>query len=93
MRLKGRVAVWGRQAKPDRIQPEILKATPVASCRPLLAGRFQGFMQLTFTQQRPLTGCLIAAPVLAPGVAGPVLMPFVVAAVRALYLFSKLYPR
>ena len=50
-------------------------------------------MQLTFTQQRPLTGCLIAAPVLAPGVAGPVLMPFVVAAVRALYLFSKLYPR
>ena len=91
MRLKGRVAVWGRQAKPDRIQPEILKATPVASCRPLLAGCFQGFMQLTSTQQRPLTGCPTVAPVLlVPGFAGPVLTPFALAAVRARYLFSKL---
>lgn len=49
-------------------------------------------MQLTFTQQRPLTGCLIAAPVLAPGFAGPVLTPFAVAAVRARDLFSKLCP-
>ena len=84
MRLKGRVAVWGRQAKPDRIQPEILKATPVASCRPLLAGRFQGFMQLTSTQQRAMTWCLIAALVLlALWFLGPVLTPFVVAAVLA----------
>ena len=92
MRLKGRVAVWGRQAKPDRIQPEILKATPVASCRPLLAGCFQGFMQLTSTQQRPLTGFLTAALVLALWFPEPVLTPFVVAAVLARYLFSKLYP-
>ena len=38
-------------------------------------------MQLTSAQQRPLTGCLIAAPVPPPGFAGPVLTPFAVAAV------------
>ena len=49
-------------------------------------------MQLTSTQQRPLTGCLTAAPVLALWFPGPVLTPFALAAVLARYLFSKLYP-
>lgn len=49
-------------------------------------------MQLTSTQQRPLTGFLTAALVLALWFPEPVLTPFVVAAVLARYLFSKLYP-
>ena len=39
-----------------------------------------------------MTGCLIAALVLALWFLGPVLTPFVVAAVLAHYLFSQLYP-
>ena len=40
-----------------------------------------------------MTGCLIAALVLlALWFLGPVLTPFVVAALPARYLFSKLYP-
>ena len=37
MRFKGAGCSKGGQAEPDRIQPEILKATSVASFRPFLA--------------------------------------------------------
>lgn len=68
----------------DRIQPVILSAPPGLSWRALFNTRIQGFMQFTTTQKSTAAWCLIAVLVVfALRLLGPVLTPFLVAAVLA----------
>ena len=60
-RLGGRDCRLVQAGKPDRIQPEILKVTPVASAGRIKPASIQGFMQIISTRQPMLTSCLMAA--------------------------------
>ena len=80
----GRVALAQQSGHADRIQPAILSAPPGLSWLALFNQRIQGSMQFTNSQKSTAAWCLIAVlVVLALRLLGPVLTPFLVAAVLA----------